>query len=52
MAQEERPDGASPGEPEYEFWKAAAEAEKNHYTKQEIADAAFDVAFTLDREAK
>ena len=53
MAQtEERPQGASPGEPEYELWKAVMVLEQQHYTKQEITDVLFDVALTLDTESK
>ncbi len=48
MAQsEDRPEGASPGEPEYELYKAVAQLEKNHYTKSEIINALIDVTNDL-----
>lgn len=48
MAQsEDRPEGASPGEPEYELYKAVAQLEKNHYTKSEIINALIDVTDDL-----
>lgn len=49
---ENRPQGASPGEPEYETWKLVMELQKNFYTKREIAHALEDAAMTLMLESE
>lgn len=37
-------------DPEATVWRAVAELERKHFTKEEIADALWQVTDTLDKE--